>query len=76
MSDIKAMMQAAKDKEAEVKAKFDEFDIDGSGGIDEVRTRTPSYRHGTRRRIYRVGWMTRTRFYGRAPAARFAPPRA
>ena len=27
MSDIKAMMQAAKDKEAEVKAKFDEFDV-------------------------------------------------
>jgi hypothetical protein len=41
MSDIKAMMKAAQDKEDEVLAKFNEFDLDGDRGIDEVRTRHP-----------------------------------
>ena len=71
MSDIKAMMKAAQDKEDEVLAKFNEFDLDGSRGIDEVRTRTPSHRH----EAAPVGRQTRIRCYRRAHAAVHAAAR-
>ena len=71
MSDIKAMMKAAQDKEDEVLAKFNEFDLDGDRGIDEVRTRTPSHRH----EAAPVGRQTRIRCYRRAHAAVHAAAR-
>ena len=71
MSDIKAMMKAAQDKEDEVLAKFNEFDLDGDRGIDEVRTRTPSHR----REAAPVGRQMRIRCYRRAHAAVHAAAR-